>query len=172
MKNLPKKRAVELTRLIRDSFVGIEKYLVEFIKGQGWVSMGFVGFNQWWDANLSDITVAQEIRPQVIYQLIDEGLTADQVAAAVKGASTEMVENLKRQKDNGVPPELASTRVRHKPNRDDPYTTMFLRVQRADLDDWRRTAAMHDLSTEQIVIAAAKKVFGDLREATPKADAV
>ncbi|SPM43591.1 hypothetical protein MNAB215_5817 [Mycobacterium numidiamassiliense] len=54
------------------------------------------------------ITLPAELRPRLVYELLDEGMSVDEVADIVKGVGPQTAEALKDQYLDGVPAELAS----------------------------------------------------------------
>jgi len=58
---LTRKRALELTHEIRNGLDAAQKASQRFINGQGWLSLGYATFDEWYDDNLSDLTLAMEL---------------------------------------------------------------------------------------------------------------
>jgi hypothetical protein len=82
---------------------------VDFFQKKSWTREGFDTFTALWDTrNLADITYPVELRVLAVYQMLDEGLSVDEIAYRVKGIGRDRAESLRRQKAEGVPAEHAS----------------------------------------------------------------
>lgn len=110
------KTKVELTarqesniwRKLRNHFLAFQDVLEEIISKQAWTSSGFASFSEAWAHHMSDITLAAEIRPHVVYQMLAEGLSIEEIAGAVKGVGADTAQSLSHQRESGVPAQLAS----------------------------------------------------------------
>jgi hypothetical protein len=92
---------------------GMRKTIIAIIEKRAW-DPNYESFAKAWADKMFDTTVPVELQPFVVYQMLDEGLTPDEIAKAAKGVGSVVAENLKRQKANGVPPRLASSTRRPK----------------------------------------------------------
>jgi hypothetical protein len=88
----------------------MRKSIIEIIEQRAWEPT-YESFAKAWADKMFDAPLPVELHPYVVCQMLDEGLTPDKIAHAAKGVKPGMAENLKRQRDNGVPARLAiSTR--------------------------------------------------------------
>jgi len=101
-------RAKELTESIRKGLKEAQEALKEFITGQGWLGMGHRSFAAWYGENLMDIPLAVGLRINVVYQLLEEGMSCDQID--VNGFGPETIERIDHQRRHGVPADLASAK--------------------------------------------------------------
>lgn len=120
---------VELWNNLRTQFLAFQDTLEEIIYKKAW--MGHASFFEAWASKMSDITLAAELRPHVVYQMLAEGLSVEDIAANVKGVGVDRVESLKRQKTNGVPARDASRATSRKwHNKADDGTTIVREHER------------------------------------------
>lgn len=148
---------------LRTGLFMAQSALVNIIAAKAWQPR-HESFAKAWVERMADISIAAELRPHVVYQLIEDGLTEAQIADAVKGVGPAVVADLKRQKEHGVPPEVASAmRKNAKPAKATlPYQTMFVRVPRNQMSTWRKLARRNNTSVEEIAYAATAQAFNDL----------
>lgn len=158
---LTKRQATALWAKLHQHFVNAEEVVREIIDTRAWEELGYKTFAEAWKATMSDITLAVEIRPHVVYQMLGEGWSAADIAEAVKGVSSEGVESLERQRDNGVPVDYAivNRHVRRKPS---PSETLHITVGYAMLQEYRRIAAKYEMSAEEIAREAVAERFAQL----------
>jgi hypothetical protein len=150
-------RAEKLWEKVRSGFLQAQQGLIEVIATKAWAP--HATFTEAWNAYMAGITLASELRPLVVYQMITEGLADTEIADAVKGLGPEIVELLRRQKANGVPADLATTR---KPQVKSPTVTVFLRIPRAEAEDWDRRAERAGSTKEEIAYEATKSAMAEL----------
>lgn len=152
-----KEQATELWDRLRSSFLDQHKILIEIIGMRAWEPLGYDSFVAAWRDQMKDITLASELRPHVVLQMIQEGLTSDEIAEMVRGVSPEGVQDIKEQSDNGVPAKLVRRR-RGKPEAL-PYSTLFLHFPTRRMLAWRKVAKKLNTSVEQIALAAIEDAF-------------
>lgn len=157
--------AEHLWERLESNLLDTQNTIIAIIDAKAWEPLGYESFSKAWvDRIMSKITIASELRPHVVYQMFDEGLTADQVADAVKGVGTDTAKDLKRQKDNGVPPGLASTVVRkHHRRKPAAASWIHLQVDPTLRQEWTRIAKSHGKTMESIALQAVTEAFNDLR---------
>lgn len=151
--------ADKLWKRLHQNFVDTEATLVEIIKSKAWEPLGYESFAKAWVDKMSDITLASELRPHVVYQMFEEGLTVDEIAGSVKGVGKETAEQLGRQKSHGVPPNQASVT---KKKGSYSYATLFLRLPRKRLDSWRAVTKRHGVTLEEVALAAIEDAVDGL----------
>ena len=83
----------------------------DIIETRAWEPLGYSSFSEAWPAEMADITLPAELRAHVVYQMLADGTSVDDIACAVKGVGRDRVESLKRQRLSGVPPGDASLRT-------------------------------------------------------------
>lgn len=100
---LSQEQAVALWQSLRNHFINAARVIEQIIEKRAWEPMGYESFAEAWNAQLADVTLAVEVRPHAVYQMLSEGYDYDQVAASVKGVGRDRAESLDRQRRNGVP---------------------------------------------------------------------
>lgn len=114
MSRLSKKAAQALWDKVWQTLSDHQAAIREVIEKRAWEPLGYESFSDaWLGMNRDEITLARELRPHVIYQMLSEGLTVDEVADAVKGAGVEIVDRMNQERKAGVPPDQASTVKQH-----------------------------------------------------------
>lgn len=94
--------------LLRQHFVNFVRVLEYIIEMRAWEPMGYESFSEAWTAQMGDITLAAEFRPHVVYAMLAEGASVEDIANGVKGIGRPRAEALKRQRKHGVPADAAS----------------------------------------------------------------
>lgn len=113
--SIPETQAAKLWADLRQAFTRIDQLLPEIIETKAWEPLGYTSFTEAWTAKMDGITIATEMRPHVIYAMFNEGAQLDTIQAAIKGIGPRQLDVLKRQYNNGVPADLATTIVREHP---------------------------------------------------------
>lgn len=111
-----KKRANELTKLIREGLQNAEQALREFIAGEGWVVLGYDNFVAYYDEQLSDLVLASALRPIAVLKLLEAGEDPEEVPKKVKGVGPATVTSIQRQRKAGVPAEKLVARGGYRPH--------------------------------------------------------
>lgn len=165
MARLTKNQAESLWGSLADRFLQAEDILKEIIHRKAWEPIGHSTFAEAWQATMRDITLASELRPHVVYQLLAEGVGTDEVARNVKGIGTESAESLERQRNNGVPAghAVVSRHLRKNPSRPD---TLHITVGPTMMAEYNRIAKRLGLTAEDIAKEAVAKRFAELVSAT------
>lgn len=160
------RQAQQLWGKLQQHFINAERILEEIIEKRAWEPMGYESFSEAWTAQMADITIATEIRPHVVYQMLTEGASADEIAGAVKGVGPERVESLSRQKRNGVPPGDASLTVVREHLRKPPSApdTLHIRIGVMRYKRYKRIAERWDKTIEEIAHEAIEAHFRDLSD--------
>ena len=112
---------------------------------------------------MDGITIATEMRPHVIYAMFNEGAQLDTIQAAIKGIGPRQLDVLKRQYNNGVPADLATTIVREHP-RQKPSAPKTIRVEVGahTLAIYEKKAKKHGLTVDGIAAQAIRDRFNSL----------
>lgn len=158
---IDQKGARRLVDLSKQHLGNFERCLSEIVKTRAWEALGYESFPEFYTAEYADFTLFPEMRAHVVYALFDEGASIDEVAQSVKGIGEESAKALKRQRNNGVPADMALVRehLRQSPRR--PYV-IHLDVGPDDLADFRRIAQELGTSIEEIAIPAVRARFAEL----------
>ena len=101
---------------LRSALVNFEKALAAVIEARAWEPLGYDTFAQAWADRMRGTRLGTAASAAtVVYALIDSGLSKDETLLTLgpsSGVGPERFDVLARQKESGVPPELATTHVR------------------------------------------------------------
>lgn len=175
------KQAEKLWSLLRQHFQNFERTLEEIIAKRAWEPMGYASFAEAWTAQMSDVTLAPEFRPHVVYQMFADGCSDDEVAAGVKGVGPSRAAGWRREREHGVSAGAASrnprpaprapgvdpdkTRVRaHDRKKAGAPDTIHLTFSPLRLKRFERIAKRHGLSVTDIASSAVQARFDELSE--------
>lgn len=175
------KQAAKLWQLLHSHFVNFERTLEEIIEKRAWEPMGYASFAEAWTAQMSDVTLASEFRPHVVYAYFDDNAPDEVIAASVKGVGPKGVAALRRQKGNGVPAGRATTTVRsprtsvpapsggegtvvreHLRAKPAPANTLHLQLGVLKLKRFQRIAKKQGRTVEAIALEAVEAAFDGL----------
>jgi len=161
---LSAKRALSLWHSLRSHFVNAGRVIEEIIETQAWTPLGYESFAEAWAAQLEGVTLAMEVRPHVVYQLLAEGYDYEQVARAVKGVGRDRAESLDRQRRNGVPASDASMTVVREHLRKPPAPPAFIHIEVGSIAyrRYQKIAEKHGNTVESIAAEAVKSRFREL----------
>ncbi|HKS94584.1 MAG TPA: hypothetical protein VJV74_00460 [Terriglobia bacterium] len=116
------KDAIDLWDQLRVGLFLVEDTIQKIIEQKAWEPLGYDSFFEAWDDKMSDISLAKEIQIRAAYQMLAEGVDADRIAMSVKGIGPRTVENIKRERENGLTADQArgaaprTSATRDKPN--------------------------------------------------------
>lgn len=155
---IAKAEAVAMWDRLRDQFINATRAIKAIIATKAWEPLGYQSFAQAWRKEMSGITLAEEIRPHIVYQLIEDNVPLAEIADMVGGIGPTLAESLARQHRNGVPADAAVVRehVRRKPR---PADTLHLKVGTTMFYEYRRVAAELGQNVEEIAIEAVREKF-------------
>lgn len=161
---LTNKQAIALWASLKQHFVNAEKVVEEIIETRAWEPLGYASFAEAWHAQVGDITLAVEIRPHVVYQMLTEGYDYDAIAEKVKGVGRDRAESLDRQRRNGVPAKDASMSVVRRHLRKHPTVagTIHVQVGPMALKRYQKLAEKRGMTVEQIAAEAIADRFAEL----------
>lgn len=101
---------------LRSALVNFEQALARVIETKAWEPLGYDTFAQAWADRMRGTRLGTAASAAtVVYALIDSGMDRDEALLTLgpsSGVGPERFDVLARQKENGVPPELATTHVR------------------------------------------------------------
>jgi uncharacterized protein YhaN len=167
---LTKRQADALWQQLRQHLTNAEQVMQEIIARQAWIAQGYSTFAEAWQANhMSDITLASELRPHIIYQLLDENEAVVEIAKAVKGVTPQQVSDVSQQRNAGVPVDRAT--VRRQPRKPMSVVRQHLRSKPAEpgtihvevgvdnMREYRKIAHDYGMSVEAIAAEAISERF-------------
>lgn len=158
---LTSKEALALWGSLRQHFINAAAVIAEIIERRAWEPLGYGSFAEAWTAEMREITLAPEIRPHVVYQMLAEGTPTEDVPDLVKGIGPRGAAALDRQRRNGVPADYAvvNEHLRRKPCAPD---TVHVKVGKAMFAEYKRVADEAGLSVEEIAKDAIAERFSAL----------
>jgi hypothetical protein len=148
--------AQELWERLKKDLFGAQVTIVEIIESKAWEVLGYPSFAAAWRVYMSDITLAAEVRPHVVYQMLAEGKGIDEIADAITGVGPETVRNLKRQRDNNVP---AGHLVREHRRRSAQRHFLTVEVDGDTMAEWQTKAKARDATVAEIALPAVVAAF-------------
>lgn len=157
-------QAVELWGKLRTHFIDAAKVMEDIIQSRAWEPLGYDSFATAWNAQMGDVTLAVEVRPHVVYQMLTEGYDYDAIAERVKGIGRDRAESLDRQRRNGVPARDASMTVvrRHRRKLPSAAGTIHVQVGPIALKRYQQIAEKRETTVEAIAAEAIAVKFGEL----------
>lgn len=167
MAQITRAKAEEMWARLCEGFANWEQALIDIIEAQAWLPMGYATFMEGWRANGLDKTkVGAAVMPHVVYQLLGEGMSAEDIAASVPGVGPETVEELGKQKEAGVPPQRARQRTQVRTHaRSTPGTRHVVHVDLGGqlVREYQAVAAFFGTTVEDVLAECAKERFGQMR---------
>jgi len=103
-----REHAEALWQDLRNAFLNFKEILQKIIDERAWIPLGYSSFGVAWKHYMSDITLASEIRPHVVWPLLAEKLSDDEISETVKDVGPEAAKNYRRQWENGIPADHAT----------------------------------------------------------------
>lgn len=157
---LGRDEARALLNEIRHGLLDVERRLRALIAGCGWVALGYVSFQEMWSEELADIRLATDAtRATVVYALLAEDLSDEEVIEALGGRmDDDAVAMLRRQRAHGVPPHIASTRVRaHRRNLPHEPTDFRIRLDPDERANWKAAIEAHGHDVEDWMVRVLRR---------------
>lgn len=141
-------------------FADFEAVLAEAITTRSWEPLGYQSFVEAWAARMGRHRLASAIvQNEVIYAMLEEGASTEAIADAVKGATDNGVDALRRQKANGIPASKASIRVRpHLRKAAREASTLHITPSTRDYERFCAIAVDLGMSNEQLGLEAVRIV--------------
>lgn len=157
-------QAVDLWVSLRHHFVNAAAVIEQIIETRAWEPLGYDSFTEAWNAQMGEITLAVEVRPHVVYQMLTEGYDYDAIAEKVKDVGRDRAESLDRQRRNGVPAKDATMTVvaRHLRKRPSVAGVIHIPVGPIALRRYQRIAEKQSTTVEAIAAKAIADRFGEL----------
>lgn len=100
------------------------------ISNEAWKPLGYSSFQMMWEKEFGDIVLASEVRSAVVYAMLEQGESVDNIAHSVNGVGPDTANELKRKRDNGIPHNVASAKKRKTTKRDTKTVFVDLAINR------------------------------------------
>lgn len=97
---------------LRDALANVEEAIKKIVAAKAWKPLGFETFAEAWDARMGGVALANSIKPYVIYAMLDESLTLDDIAS-ITGWGIDQVSRAAEDYKIGVPVEGATVVRQH-----------------------------------------------------------
>lgn len=157
MSAITKAQAVSLWDDLRGHMVNAEACIAEIVATKAWEPLGYLSFADAWAARMQGVPLATDgMKAHVVYALIESGLDDAGVLGATGIGSRvgpASVEALRRQKSAGVPPDLATTRVRSH-LRKQPGSPRMVHVRLSEVEYLEFKALALSLDADAATLAA------------------
>jgi hypothetical protein len=146
---------------LRSALYNADNSIKHIIAEKAWRPLGYETFAQAWDERMAGIELANSIKPYVIYAMLDESLTLDDIAG-MTGWGMDQVSRAAEDYRYGVPVAGATVVRRHVRQAPSGRTTMHIQFDPSEYE-WLRDFAKRqgrDLAREarQAVIAHFKSL--------------
>jgi hypothetical protein len=154
-------QAKQELQAIRQNLLDAGEAIALFIEHRSYEVLGYETFAACWDAELAEIKWVADIKPQVVYAMLDEGLSDEEITSSVKGVRPAKLAALKSQKKHGVPasktavPKGRRGRIAGVHNKG--YVHVAVGWER--LQEWRKIAKDWDTTVEDVMLAQAEAWF-------------
>jgi len=104
--------AEALWAAVRDTLANVEEAIKAVIAAKAWKPLGFETFAQAWDARMKGVTLANSVKPYVIYAMLDDHVPLDDIAGAT-GWGLDQVSRAAEDYRIGVPVDGATVVRQH-----------------------------------------------------------
>lgn len=155
--------AEKLWERLHTTLIDTQKTIIEIIQARAWEPLGYESFAKAWVDRMADVQIGIELQPHVVYELLNEQMPLDQIAEMLSGVGPETVNNLARERENGVPPEYAKGRSSRPRPRSAP-ATLFLHLGKERYAQWADRAASIERSVEDIAVEVLDRHFSGIGE--------
>lgn len=160
-----KAAAEKLWAELREAFANAEAIIKQIIETKAWEPLGYPTFAAAWNDRLAGLRLATDcMRAHVAYALFDSGLGVEDVVKATGGQiGDRAAAALARQKTNGVPPNLATTRVRaHERVLPAPPSVLHVSLTPDELASFKGIAESRGLDVQAEAVKALRAHFRNL----------
>jgi hypothetical protein len=171
---ITKKQSDALWTKLRESFLDAGKTLDEIFAKKAWLPE-YDTFTAAWSAHMAGVRIGSFINPAaVMYQMLEEGATVEEIADAVEGVSPAIAESVKKQRDAGVPRDKAKARRkpiivrRHRRKRPKPAAVIRIEVGHDAFVEYTAIAKEYDTTVAEVFREAGEKAFAELGELITK----
>lgn len=104
---------------LRQGWLDWLRTLEEVIVERDYEEMGYDSFTAYWSAEMYDLPLADRFQVQVAYYMFAEGAEPQDVAQGIDGLGPVRADAIKRQIDNGLPPDQINRNPKPKPKAGD-----------------------------------------------------
>lgn len=162
-----KAHATALWDALRQHFTNAADTIRAIIEDRAWEPLGYLSFAEAWGREMKDVSLADEVRAHVVYQLLEDRVPLQDIPDMVGGIGPVMAEGLARQRRNGVPADCAVVRehLRRPPSQPD---TLRIKLGATMLYEYRRAARLQNESVEEIAKEAIAARFAEIVAAQAK----
>jgi hypothetical protein len=154
-----KKAAYAMFDRIRVGLVDLAEAIQEVVDSKAWETIGYESLAEAWDDLLSDVTLPIEVRPVLVYAMLEAGEDGETIAHTVKGISEATVKTLAQQKGAGVPAKKATVRKKRASRGPATHKVIQFKVDAETFKEWEQTALFFSRSVDDIVKEGAEQVF-------------
>jgi hypothetical protein len=167
MANHDKQHATALWDALRQHFANAADTIRAIIEDRAWEPLGYLSFAEAWGREMRGVMLAVEIRPHVVYQLLEEKVPLQDIADMVGGVGPVLAESLARQRSNGVPPDCAVVRE-HLRRPASQANTLRIKIGATMLYEYKRIARLQGDTVEEIAKEAIAARFAEIVAAQQK----
>lgn len=165
MSALSERDALALWEELRSAMTNLDRLVRRVVETKAWEPLGYSTFSEAWSARMQGTRLGtSSMAAHVVYALIDEGMDRDTALLTLgpsSGIGPRKFDALARQRDNGVPPHLATTVVREH-FREKPTAPHVIHVELSH-DEWLDFRALADANGCDMADEAAKAVRSHFR---------
>lgn len=156
-----RRRAEGLFAELRQALVNAERIVIEIIETRAWETLGYHSFEHAWRERLTGIRLATDaMKATVVYALLD---TADvETIVAETGVRPDLVERIREQKEDGVPPKDVSVRPHRRSVPAKPHT-VHIDLTRAEFLRWRYLAKERGISLADFCHEILASKLGEIK---------
>lgn len=162
-KHISKETSTALWDELRDGFINVENTIIRIIETKAWEPLGYSTFAEAWADRMSGVRLAGEVRAHVVYAMLSEGNDVEAVSVNT-GVGTGTVEDLKRQKSNGVPPEAATLVRQHRRGQARPPYRLIVEFSHAEREEFAEACKACDLDMNAEAAEAVREHFSRLSQ--------
>ena len=139
----------------------MEEAIAEIIATQAWKPLlGYKTLAEAWDANhLSETEFGAAAMARIVYRMLEEDTTPDEIADKVKGVGPERVKTVARQRKAGVPADKVTMVRRHPRRKPCEPSTIRIRVGAAKMREYHKIADDYGMTVEDIAREAISERF-------------
>lgn len=165
-RGISKKNAEALWNELASNLLAAEESIKEIIKNRAWEPLGYESFYEAWNDRMSHIEIARDFRGIIVYQMLAEGHSDNEIAHSVKGVGPETALGFRRDRAAGVPADKAKGKVlvspfeRKAPASEQYRLTLVFSVE--EIRAFSAKAKALGASVDAVAIAAVRAAFSEL----------
>lgn len=165
-RGISKKNAEALWNELASNLLAAEESIKEIIKNRAWEPLGYESFYEAWNDRMSHIEIARDFRGIIVYQMLAEGRSDNEIAHSVKGVGPETALGFRRDRAAGVPADKAKGKVlispfeRKAPASEQYRLTLVFTVE--EIRQFSAKAKAAGASVDAVAIAAVRAAFSEL----------